>query len=104
MAALTVQKGKVQGTALTLSAANAGGDTFENNSVERLLLINGGASPITVTIAARETAPDGQTDPDIITVPAGGTVYTSVFPTTRFPNPVAIAYSAVTSLTVAVVS
>jgi hypothetical protein len=110
MAVLTVQDAAVTGLAETLVAAGAGGDSFDNNGLCLLEVVNGGGAPITVTIDDPGSAsPVGamQFNPDVsVSVTNGQTRIIGPFPPFRFNDAngrVAISYSAVTSVTVRVI-
>ncbi|NIJ10621.1 phage-related tail protein [Saccharomonospora amisosensis] len=98
MALLAVQDA-TEGAAVTLTAASAGGDQIPQGVRaggwqlgHLLLVINGGAAAITVTVAGM--AP--------VSVPAGGTAVIPAYGIYR-GSPRDITYSAVTSVTVAAV-
>lgn len=107
---LTPTEITVAGVADTVTAANAGGNTFTNTGVEYVEVINASASTITVTIDAFPSG--GQGSPGGLTV-TDPTV--SILASTRkrfgpFPraaynngtNKVTVTYSAVTTVTVGV--
>jgi hypothetical protein len=107
MAQLTVQKIALIGITPVFNVAAVGGDTFINNGRTFLHVKNGGASSITVTIDSKVLSNYG-TDVDIvITIPAGSEKIFGMFDQVRFGSNLGIAniaYSAVTSVTVAVIS
>ncbi len=110
MAALTVEDTGVGANSLTPTfvAAAGGGDTFVNDGRIMLYVKNGDASPITVTITTPTTLRGGIAveDPPT-TVPATSEEIIGPFDPTLFNatggTGVAVAYSAVTSVTVAVI-
>lgn len=110
MATLTVQRIVESGLNATYSAAAALGDTFVNDSSERIFLHvkNGDASSKTITIApevsSKSVAGFGTMTKATISVAiaAGQDRFIGPFPRGAFGNP-DIQYSAVTSVTVAVI-
>lgn len=108
MALLTTQNISLTGNAISYVSANAGGDTFTPNGRNFLHIKNGGASPITVTIDSKVLSNYG-TDVDlVVSVPAGGDRMIGSFDVQRFTDPSTfvgnITYSAVTSVTVAIIN
>lgn len=110
MAAITSQTIVTAGLAYTTQSAAGGGDTATLASATDvgsfLIVKNGGGSPITVTIADPGVTPAGNT----VTAPAnsvaaGATALFPLLPAQVNPSTgnIAITYSAVTSVTVAVV-
>lgn len=104
MANLTSQQAQVTGTTVTMSAASAGGDTIGVAPNGALLVRNGDAAAVTVTVVVPGTQ-YGQARPDITkVVPAGAIALFGPLPadladpTTRLVN---VSYSAVTNVTVA---
>lgn len=91
----------------TATAADAGGDSFANDGRTILVVNNGDASPITVTIDSLELS-NFETDENlVVTVPATGKTYIGPFNKGRFNDAngrVGVTYSAVTSVTVEVLS
>lgn len=110
MAALTVESTGVGANSLTPTfvAAGAGGDTFLNDGRTVLYVKNGDASPITVTITTPLSLRGGigVEDPPT-TVPATDEEIIGPFDPTIFNAPagtgVEVNYSAVASVTVAVI-
>lgn len=107
MAALTVQNVARSGLNPTYGAAAGGGDTFVNDGQVVLHVKNGGGSSINVTVDS--TAPTGvglaQADA-VVAVPNAGERMIGPFPPGAFNDAngaVAVAYSAVTSVTVAAI-
>lgn len=108
MAQLTVQNIGLTGLAPTYTSASGGGDTFLNNGKTFLHVKNAGASAVTVTIDSKVLSNYG-TDVDIaVSVPASSERMIGVFDIGRFSDLntglANITYSAVTSVTVAVIS
>jgi len=110
MALISAQTPVRGGVALTFSAANAGGDTVRTGDRVYLLVRNSDASAKTVTIDVPGNTSYGQANPDVsLSVAAGATAIfgpiDSVFVQPGTNPPTAnITYSAVTSVTVAVIS
>jgi len=89
------------------TAAAGGGDSFPNTGREYLYVANGDASSKTVTLVYAATT-DGQAITNrTVAVPAGESMLIGPFPTSLYNDAngrVAVTYSAVTSVTVAVFS
>lgn len=106
MAILNVQEFQTVGINPTFGAAAAGGDSYLNNGTTYLFVKNQSASSINVTADAVRQCDFGF-DHDLVTaVPAGQTVKIGPLAYNRFNdnnNRVSISYSAVASITVAVV-
>ena len=106
MAVLTVTPITRAGTTITLVAASAGGDTYDNSTAPRLEVNNGSGSPITVYAAIYA---DGQTivQGRAWVIAAGARVRIAAMPG-NYTNPadgkVSLTYSGVTTLTVGVYS
>ena len=106
MATLTTQNvTAIAGTAVTTTAAAGGGDVVVRPARGLYLQVtNGDGSPITVTIAVPGNAWNGEAAPDTAQTVAAGA--TKLFPIdaryANSSNQAAITYSAVTSVTVAV--
>lgn len=102
MAALTPQFVSIAGTAPTYAAAGAGGDTVPSGERTWLHVKNGSASPITVTVTTPGTY-SGLAIADVsVSVPATtGERLIGPLPSNLFGNTVDVAYSAVTTVTVA---
>jgi hypothetical protein len=107
MAALTTISMSYPSTAPSYVAAAAGGDTVKAGDNVRLIVRNGGGSSINVTIP-RYPATDAEGVAEtalVVAVPAGGERWIGPLYGTRYTNPatgnVEVAYSAVTSVTVA---
>ena len=102
MAALTIQAVVKDGLEATFASADAGGDTFANTGAEFVHIKNGGGSQITLTIATSKTV-DGLTVPDrTVAIPAGEERYVGPLLTDTHGSTVSLSYSAVTSVTLAV--
>lgn len=115
MALLNTQTPSIAGVAVTYSAAGAGGDTFVNNGRERVHIKNGSGSPITVTFTAGAANANvcsfgvaNVAHAVVVTVPATGDRMIGPFNKEHFNNPansqVAITYSDVTTVTIAVLA
>lgn len=107
MAALTVQNVARTGLAPTYAAAAGGGDTFVNDGQTFVHVKNGGGSSVNVTVDSTAPATVGLAQSDVVVaVPASGERMIGPFPPNAFDDvngSTAIAYSAVTSVTVAAV-
>lgn len=104
MATLATQNVTLTGAVITPVAAAAGGDTFVNNGRETLMVVNGSAGSIDVTIASPTKCDQGGTHNITVSVAAGATKHIGPFHPVRFGVNPAITYTAVTSVTVAVIS
>ena len=106
MALLTVQKNALAGVVVAPVAAAGGGDSFPNDGKTVLEVVNGGGSPITVTIAAPVNCNQGTNHPGGGSVTNGTTKRFGPFDQARWNDAsgnVVVTYSAVTSVTVAAV-
>jgi hypothetical protein len=107
MALLTVQTCNASaGLAPTLIPAGASGDTFANTGNEVLMVKNGGATEITVTIVSAVKCNQGFSHDLAVTVSAGAEKLIGSFNPARFNTSDGIAsitYSASTSVTVGVI-
>lgn len=106
MAVLNVQTVSSAGVAPAFVAAEAGGDKFANYGRTCIIVKNGDASPTTVTVNSQKLCDQGFDHDLTVSVPAGGEKWIGPLDPGRFNNAagqVEIAYSAVTSVTVAVV-
>lgn len=108
MANLSVQRAVLTGLAPNFVAASVGGDSVPPAGAAALIVKNGGASAITVTVATPGKTEFGLDQPDLtISVPAGGERFIGPL-TNRLVDPdtggIQVTYSAVTSVTVAVVA
>lgn len=110
MALLSVQQIAMAGAQITFNACAGGGDSFVNSGSVIIFIKNDDASSKTVTLAG--TGPDnfGLTGSFLnlaIVVPAGQIWKGGPFPPNRFNdanNQVQLTYSAVTSLTIAILA
>lgn len=105
MALLSPQLPTFAGVAVTYAAAAAGGDTFVPSARRRLHVKNGGASPITVTITTPATYAGLAIADAGGSVAAGAEVAFGPFDPALFADSggvAAVTYTAVTSVTVAV--
>ncbi|WP_432136833.1 hypothetical protein [Streptomyces sp. bgisy154] len=106
MATLSVQAITADGLDPTYAAASAGGDKVRPGKTTFLHVINGDASPITVTLATPGNYYGSLANPDLtVTVAASGEQMIPV-PVTPFADSsdsglASISYSAVASVTVA---
>jgi hypothetical protein len=107
MAQLTVQKIALTGVSPVYNVASITGDSFINNGRTYVHVKNGGASAVTVTLDSKQLSNYG-TDVDIIiSIPAGAERVIGFLDPLRFSNDLGIAniaYSAVTSVTVSIIS
>lgn len=107
MALLTVQKLALTGITPVYNAAGSGGDTFLNNGRTYLHIKNGSGASITVTIDSKALSNYG-TDVDIVvSIAASSEKVIGLFDPVRFSSNLGIAnvtYSAVTTVTTAVIS
>lgn len=96
------------GLLATYTAADVGGDTFDNDGDTFLHVKNGGGAPITVTVTpeqptTRKSGFGQLTKPNAeVTIAAAGDQFLGRFPTIAFGRVGAVTYSAVSSVTVAV--
>lgn len=107
MALLSAQKPALTGTALTYDAASVGGDNFNNTGKEWIIVKNGDSSSHDVMVASQALCDQGFTHNLTISVGAGAEESVGPFLVTRFNDNgglVQITYSAVTSVTIALVS
>ena len=110
MAVLTPQNTAVAGTVVTMAAASAGGDSFDNNGEFRVLVRNASGGALTITFDAPGTDNFGVTgnehDITAVSIAAGAIMRFGPFRTDRFNDSngrVQITYpGGVTSLTIAV--
>ena len=107
MATIATQQIKQNGTAPTYAAASGGGDEFTPGNHVFFHLKNGGGSSVTATFVTPGTA-FGQPIADVaVTVGAGTDQMIGPFPAEEFKGNdglVAVTYSAVTTVTVAVLT
>jgi hypothetical protein len=110
MAALTPLTPSLSGPLLGAVAAAGGGDTFQNTGRELFYIKNGGGGGINVTFDSPGTcsfnvAANAAHD-DVVAVGAGEERLIGPFPVTRFNDGagnVAVSYSGVVTVTVAVI-
>ena len=106
MADLAVQAVSLSGLNPSFVAAAAGGDAFLNAGREFLHVKNGGGSEVTVTVDSQVPCNQGYDHNAVVAVPAGQERLIGPFPKARFDyanQKVQVAYSDVTSVTVAAV-
>lgn len=107
MAILTVQKASMTGRAVTYTPATLSGDEFANDGRTVLHVKNEGVSPITVTVNSQKPCDQGFDHDITVTVAASGEQVIGPLSTERFNNTsgrVEVTYSAVDSVTVAVIA
>lgn len=105
MATLPLQQVSTTGLNANFSNAGAGGDVFTNTGRQIIEIVNGGGSDIVLTIVTPGTYKGKGIADDANTVPAGGRRHYGPFDPEIYNNAsgqVALAYSAVTSVTVAI--
>ncbi len=107
MALIATQQVDRDGVAVTFAAATAGGDTAAPNDHSALIVKNGGTAAITVTLATPQTVDGLAVEDTAVSVAAGAETLIPLYPH-LYRNPatgvVNITYSAVASVTVAVVN
>lgn len=103
MATLSVQDTGLDGTDVTLAAADSGGDDFPNTGSEYLEVSNASGGEITVTCSASGDCNQGFTHDATATIPDGESRRIGPFPTGRFGDSVSVSYSSASSVTVAAV-
>lgn len=107
MAVLPTQNPTLAGLTPAYSAAAGGGDKVAADGKTFLIVKNGGGAPITVTITTPATVRGLAVADPAVSVPAGAERWIGPFARDAFGNAdgqVDIAYSGVTSVTVAAVS
>lgn len=107
MADLTVQSATSAGLEVTFASATSGGDAFVNDGKSILRVKNGDDADMTVTIDSPTECNQGGTHDITVTVTAGEERDIGPFLRNRFNDEdgkVQVTYSAVTSVTVAVIS
>lgn len=104
MASLAAQVLAVAGTVPTYTAASAGGDTAPVGGGLRLHVVNGSASPITVTVVTPGTLGGLAIADAALSVPASGHGFIPLTAVYRDPvtGRAAITYSATATVSVAV--
>jgi hypothetical protein len=93
------------GILTVFTAADAGGDTFTNTGREILQIKNGDVSAKDATIVTTQKIDSDALDVQdlaVLQVPASGTVTVGPFVPTTYGTTVSITYSAVTSVSIAV--
>lgn len=106
MAILNVQKINSAGVSPEFVAAEAGGDKFANYGRTCIIVKNGDTSPTTVTVNSQKPCDQGFDHDLTVSVPASDEKWIGPLEPGRFNNAagqVEVAYSAVASVTVAVV-
>lgn len=105
MATLTTQVVGLTGTAITFADATSGGDKCATGQGVMLLVTNGGASSVTVTLATPAKHNGLEIEDRAVTVAASTTVAVQVNDDYRDPATglATITYSPATDLTVAVI-
>ncbi|GEP38888.1 hypothetical protein NPS01_25510 [Nocardioides psychrotolerans] len=107
MATIPYQQVAIPGTVPALAAASVGGDNVVPNNRGALMVRNGSAASINVTVAVPGNSRYGPANPDpVIAVAAGATTLIGPFPfdlADPIDGLVAITYSAVATVTVAAV-
>ncbi len=107
MATLVVQKPSLTGVTVTFVSAAGGGDVFPNTGREFIHIKNGDASSHDITVNSVTPCDQGADHDLVVAVGAGVTKAIGPFATTRFNDGsgnVSLTYSAVTSVTIAIVS
>jgi hypothetical protein len=107
MPTLSVQIAVLTGLNPSYGAADAGGDEFANSGREVIHVKNGHTSEQTVTVDSKAVCSQGYDHNAVVAIPAGEERIIGPFPKVRFDDPstgkVAISYSGVISLTIAVI-
>lgn len=104
MATITAVAATSGGTAVTFATATSGGDTLQTGNKRTTLIIrNGSAGSVTLTLAAVATCNFGSLHPAVITCPVGDTWIVVPDHVIEPDGTVAMTYSAATSVTVAAV-
>ena len=98
---MTVQEIVQTGLNPTFEAANSDGNFFSNNGKTFLVVKNGGASPVTVTVDSKIKCDQGFDHDLPVDVPASEERWIGPFEVGRFTGSVEATYSAVTDVTVA---
>lgn len=108
MALLSTQKVAIPSLLPTFAAASAGGDTITPGNNTFLVVKNGGGSSINVTVAVPGNDSFGNARPDLVVAVANGTERYIPVSSNKIIDPstglVSVTYSAVTSVTVGVIS
>jgi len=98
---MTVQEIVQIGLIPSFEAANSDGNFFSNNGKTFLVVKNGGASPVTVTVDSKIKCDQGFDHDLPVDVPASEERWIGPFEVGRFTGSVEATYSDVTSVTVA---
>ena len=101
---ITVQEIDSDGLTVSYTSADAGGDTATNTGRDFIHILNGDASPMTVTIDSQLDCDQGVDHNFAVVVAATSEQMIGPFPKPRFNNAsdkITITYSSVTSLTLA---
>ena len=104
--ALTIQACNANGLEPVYTSATVAGDSFNNSGSEVFIVKNGSASPLTLTVVSPTKCNQGFSHDLTITVDAGDEKILGKFAPSRFNDAsglLTVNYSAVTSVTVAVV-
>ena len=108
MANLAYQRVELLGSAVTMSAASAGGDLIPGNGSGFLVVSNGSAASINVTVVTPGVTQFGVDQPDVVVaVPAGATRYIGPLRSdlvNSTDKAIRVNYSATASVTVAAVT
>jgi hypothetical protein len=102
---IVVQQLVNTGLAATYEAANVDGNFFTNNGKSCMHIKNGSAVSITATLTSQKADNFGITHNEVVTVPATSEVVINYMSKKRFNDTngyVQVAYSAITTVTVAV--
>lgn len=103
MAILTVAAVSRAGVDAAGAAADVAGDSFPNTGAEFLLVKNGDAAPINVTLDIKATLDGAAVTDPVVAVAAGATMLIGPFPRGIYNDAngrVSVGYSAVTTVTV----
>lgn len=73
MAELTKQQATRAGTVLTYGNADVAGDAFENDGTQAVIIVNGGGTPVVVTIETPATVDDLAVADRTVTIAQGAT-------------------------------
>lgn len=106
MAELTVQEIGIDGTEVSLTSADSGGDHFPNDGRRVLVVDNGDTVSHTVTVEAQTKCSQGFLHDVEVDVPAGSKKYIGPFNKSRFNDAdgnVQVSYDDVTSMDVGVI-
>lgn len=107
MAQLTIQRPSLTGLDPTYAAADVAGDKFANDGSLRLVVKNASGGSVDVTVASPANCNQGVNHPVTVAVPAAEERIIGPFRRDRFNDGdgnAAVTYTAVTSVTVAVIA